>query len=154
MTRRGAPTISKETTRRIGYGVAIGFNIGFLVIVNNVLDWGWFPWLTEDLTDLLPIINVSVIATIVANAVYLVYDPPWFKGIAEVVLLTISLIVTIRLLQVFPFDFSAYDFAWATLTRWALGVAIFGIGIAMLVQLVKLARLASDAVDGADRPTS
>ena len=49
---------------------------------------------------------------------------------------------SIRFWQVFPFDFSAYDFGWGTLVRWLLGLAIFGIGVGMLVQLAQLARLA------------
>lgn len=140
-------TVSKRTTRRIGYGVAIAVNAAMLVIVNNVLDWGWFGWLTEDLNDVLPLINLSLAASIVANVAYFANDSPAFKGVLELVVNTISLIATIRLLQVFPFDFSAYSSTWETMTRWILIVAIVGISVTLLVQLVQLAQLAVKAAE-------
>ncbi len=129
--------------RRFGYGVAIAGNVALLVIVNNILDWGWLPWLTADFRDVLPIMNVSLGASIAVNAVYLLHDGRGFKAFAELGLLIISLIVTIRVWRVFPFDFSAYDFGWGTLARWLLGLALFGIAVAMLVQVIQLGRLAA-----------
>ncbi|MBN2114804.1 MAG: hypothetical protein JW785_11845 [Acidimicrobiia bacterium] len=146
--QKGATTPS-GVARRLGYAVALAINIALLVIVNNVLDWGWFSWLTADLSRVLPFINASLGASIAANAVYLFYDRPGFKSLAELGLLVISLISTIRLWQVFPFDFSAYDFSWGTLVRWLLGVGIFGICAAMAVQLAQLARKATAAAAGA-----
>jgi hypothetical protein len=132
---------SKRVGRKVGYAVAIACNIALLVIANNILDWGWLPWLTDEFSDILPVMNVSLGASIAANAIYLFYDPPGFKAAAELGLLIISLIVTIRFLQVFPFDFTAYEFGWGTLVRWLLVLAIVGISIGMLVQVVQLVRL-------------
>ena len=129
--------------RRFGYAVAIAGNVALLVIVNNILDWGWLPWLTADFREVLPVMNVSLGASIAVNAVYLLYDARGFKAGAELGLLIISLIVTIRIWRVFPFDFSAYDFGWGTLARWLLGLALFGIAVAMLVQVIQLGRLAA-----------
>jgi hypothetical protein len=131
--------------RRIGYVVAIAVNVAGLIVVNNVLDWGWFPWLTEDFGDILPILNVSLAASIAANAAYLAFDPRWFKAIAELALLSISLAVTIRMLQVFPFDFSSYDFSWEVVARSLLGLAIFGIVAGILAQIVQLVGAAGGA---------
>ena len=128
--------------------IAIVFNVAFLVVVNNVVEWGWFSWVTADLNDVLPIINVSLIASIVANAAYLAFDPPWFKSTAEFGLLIISLTVAVRLLQVFPFEFSTDG--WETLTRGLLIGVIAAIGLAMIVQLVRLARMAM-SLDDPDR---
>ena len=136
---------SKRVGRKVGYALAIAGNIALLVIANNILDWGWLPWLTEDFSDVLPVMNSSLIASIVANTVYLAYDAGWFKGLTQLGLLILSLIVTIRFWQVFPFDFSAYDFGWGTLVRWLLGLALFGVCVAILVQVVQLARLAMNA---------
>jgi hypothetical protein len=129
--------------RRFGYAVAIACNVALLVIVNNILDWGWLPWLTADFRDILPVMNVSLGASIAVNAVYLLHDARGFRAGAELGLLIISLIVTIRIWRVFPFDFSAYDFGWGTLARWLLGLALFGIAVAMLVQVIQLGRLAA-----------
>ena len=153
MAHQDEEIISKHTGRRIGYAVAVAVNVASLVIVNNIVDWGWLPWLTEDFSDVLPIMNASLIASIVVNVVYIAYDRPWFKGLTELGLLVIALIVTIRFWQVFPFDFSAYDFDWGTLVRWLLGVALFGICVAMLVQVIQLARLAMNAGREPGRPS-
>jgi hypothetical protein len=154
MTPKTADTPSKRVGRKIGYGIAIACNVALLVILNNVLDWGWFPWLTADLNRALPILNASLIASTVANAVYLFYEPPAFKAMAELCLLAISLAATVRLWRLFPFDFSAYDFAWGTLVRWLLGVALVGTCIGIVVQLVQLTRLARQAAGGSDKPAS
>ena len=153
MAQQGEAIISKRTGRRIGYAIAVALNVAFLLIANNILDWGWLPWLTEDFSDVLPIMNASLIASIVVNTVYLVYDADWFKGLTQLGLLILSLIVTIRFWQVFPFDFSAYDFGWGTLVRWLLGLALFGVCVAILVQVIQLARLAMNAGREPDRPS-
>ena len=131
---------SKHPTsaRRIGYGVAVVVNVIGLVIVNNILDWGWLSWLTEDFETLLPIINLSLAASIVVNLAYITYDSKWFKALCEIGLATISLLVAIRTWRVFPFDFSAYSFNWEGVTRAILGFAIFGLSVALLVNVVKL----------------
>jgi hypothetical protein len=134
-----------RTGRRLGYAVAIAVNAAGLIVVNNVLDWGWFSWLTEDFREVLPILNVSLAASIAANLAYLVFDPRRFKALAELVLLSISLAVTIRMLQVFPFDFSAYGFSWDVVARSLLGLAIFGIVVGMISQVAQLARAAGGA---------
>jgi hypothetical protein len=140
---------SKRVGRKVGYAVAVACNVALLVIANNLLDWGWLPWLTEEFGRVLPVLNVSLAASIAVNTVYLVYDGRVFKALAELGLLVISLIVTIRFWRVFPFDFSAYDFGWGTLVRWLLGLAMFGICVGMLVQLTRLARpAASRAPEG------
>ncbi len=137
----------QHTARRIGYGLTIAINAVMLVIVSNVREWDWFPWLTAELENVVWIISLSLIAAIAVNALYLVYDPPGFKRAAELVLLTISLMVMIRLLQVFPFDFSAYSFGWGTLTRWILWVVVFAIGLSIVVQVVQLLRIGIDPAD-------
>ena len=40
----------------------------------------------------------------------------------------------------FPFDFSAYEFGWETPTKWVLILAMVGVGIGMVAELVKLAK--------------
>jgi hypothetical protein len=130
------------TTRRFGYVIAIIINAAVLVVVNNLLEWGWISWLTDDFEEVLPLLNLSLTATILVNVIYLAYDAEWFKSACELGLLAVSLAVTIRMYQVFPFDFSAYDANWDTLARLVLVFAMVGVAIAMIVQLVKLVRIA------------
>lgn len=58
---------------------------------------------------------------------------------------TVGLAAALRMLQVFPFDYSAYAFNWAAVTRLVLVVAVFGSAVAIVVELVRLASHGSSA---------
>ena len=130
----------RQGSKRLGYLVAIAVNVAMLYVVNNLLAWGWPPFLTEDFDQLLPIVNLSLVVSILVNATYLTFDPDWFKSFSQIGIAVISLAVFIRTLQVFPFDFTAYDFNWETLTRTIVYLGMFGVAIAILVESVKLVR--------------
>ncbi len=129
--------VSPTTGRRIGYGIAIVINLVVLVIVHNVLEWGWFSWLTDDFTEVVPILSLSIVATMIVNVVYLAYDAPWFKALCEAGLLVISIMVAVRMWSVFPFDFSAYSWDWEATTRMIIACAIIGMSIALVVNIVR-----------------
>lgn len=131
-------TTLSPAPRRFGYTVAIGVNLAMLYAVNHFLEWEWPPFLTEDFEKVLPILSFSLVVTIVFNLIWMAYDRLWFKSIGNIVQSVISIFVTIRLLQVFPFDFSAYDFNWQAVTRAVLILALVGVSIAIVVQTVKL----------------
>ncbi|MGZ5385737.1 MAG: hypothetical protein ACXWH0_17385, partial [Acidimicrobiia bacterium] len=97
------------------------------------------PFLTNGFERVTPIINVSLGAGILVNLLYLIFDPVWFKSLTQIGLLGISMAATVRLYQVFPFDFSAYEFNWETTGRMLLILAMVGAGIGMIAELVKLA---------------
>jgi hypothetical protein len=124
--------------RRSGYLVAVVVNAAMIFVVLNLLDWGVLPFLTEDFTLLVPLIVVSLVASIVANAMYLVYDPPWFKTLCQVGISIISLVVAIRTYQVFPFDFAGYGESWTSVTRIIVVVAMVGSALSILAESVKL----------------
>lgn len=126
--------------KRFGYGVAIAVNIALMFVVNNLLEWGWPAFLTDDFEQLLPLINLSLAASIVANVIYLWFDPAWFKSVVQIVLGGISMVVAIRTFQVFPFEFSGYEVNWEAITRVILVLVMIGIGIGMVVELGKLVR--------------
>lgn len=125
-------------TRRLGYGITMLVNAAMIVVVNNILEWGWFSWLTNDFELLLPIINLSLMASILVNLAYMVYDAEWFKSMCEIGLLVISITVAVRTFQVFPFDFSAYSWDWEATTKMIIAFAIIGMSIALIVNAVKL----------------
>lgn len=124
-------------SRRVGYGTAILVNAVMLYLVNNVLDWDVAPFLTDEFTRVLPIVNVSLVASIVVNTVYLGFDPPWFKSLAQVGLLGISVAAMAWIHDVFPFDFSSYGFPWAGTVRVALVIGIVGAAFGIVVEVVK-----------------
>lgn len=124
--------------RQFGYLVGVGVGAAMLYVANHLLEWGWFSWLTEDFERVLPILNVSIWAGIVCNVLYFLYDAEWFKLLTQIPQLVISGLVGFRMLAVFPFDFSAYEFAWDTVARWCIVLPLVGIGIALVVVTIRL----------------
>lgn len=129
---------SKQAARRVGYVIAIVINVAMLVIVQNVLEWGWPAFLTDEFVDVVPWISLSLIASIVVNVIYQFDDSPTVKSIGQIGVNLISVWVTYTVLTVFPFDFSAYAFNWEVVTRVVLVLAIVGAGIGALVEGIKL----------------
>lgn len=129
---------SKQAARRVGYVIAIVINVAMLVIVQNVLEWGWPAFLTDEFVDVVPWISLSLIASIVVNVIYQFDDSPTVKSIGQIGVNLISVWVTYTVLTVFPFDFSAYAFNWEVVTRVVLILAIVGAGIGALVEGIKL----------------
>jgi hypothetical protein len=129
-----------STTRRMGYVAAIAVNLVMLYIVNNLLEWGWVPFLTAEFERLVGFINFSLAATIVTNLAWFGYDAEWFRSLAQICLNLITGVVAVRTYQVFPFDFSNYEFAWGPIARFVIIIGLVGIAIGTVVELVKLVR--------------
>jgi len=136
-------------TRRFGYAIAVGINVLLVVVVNNLLGFGWLPWLTPEFEKLLPVINLALIVNIVLNLLYMAHDEPPFKAATQIIVNLIAIGVLVRTLQVYPFDFSAYDFpidisafdlTWDLVARLVIGLAILGTAIAVVTDTVKLSR--------------
>jgi hypothetical protein len=125
--------------RRTGYLIAGVLNALLAYAINVWPGWRAVPFLTEDTSRVLGLVNLSLVVGLVANLVYLLDDPPRFKAFGDLVTTVIGLAVLVRIWQVFPFDFSGYAFTWALLVRIALVVGIVGAAIGMLVLLVIVA---------------
>ena len=125
-------------TRRIGYAVAIAFQIALLILVNNLVAWDIAPFITDEFNDLVPYINVSLVASILVNAAYFLYDPRWFRSFTTAVLNVVSLVVLFQTYRIFPFDFSGSSFNWTALTRAILVVLMVLITIGTVGEIVKM----------------
>ena len=123
--------------RRAGYCIAIAFSAALLFVLNARPGWQAMPFLTSDTGQVLWLVNLSLAAGIAANAVYLAYDPPWLKSLGDLTTTGIGLAAAIRIWQVFPFALSS---GWSIAVRVLLVVAIAGSCIALVVQIVSLAR--------------
>lgn len=143
--------VVSTTGRKVGYAVTIVLNGVLLFIVNNLLAWGWFPWLTDDFEQVLPILNTSIIVSMIVNTVFLAYDPRWFKTVADILTTSLSIAVGVRMWQVFPFDFSGYEWDWARTARWIIAIGIIGATIGLIVNVVLLVRIAMGLVPADDR---
>ncbi len=126
------------TGRTSGYVVAVLINVIMLILVNLRPGWRELPFLTEDLAGILWLINLSMLTSAVLNLAYLLYDPAWFSSVGQIAVSAIGMAAAIRLWQVFPFDFSAYSFTWAAVTRVLLVLGIFGSAVAIVAELVRL----------------
>lgn len=129
----------KHFGRQVGYAIAVVVNLVMLVIAHNILDWGWLPFLTGDFAQVVPWISFGLIASIVANAIYQFNDTLIVKSTGQIGVNLISVFVTYQIWQVFPFDFSAYEFSWGVLVRVLLVLAMVGAGIGVLTEAIKLA---------------
>ena len=101
----------KRAGRRFGYTVAIAVNVGLIYVVQNLLEWDWIPFLTGDFEQLVGIVTVSLVASAVANLLWIAYDGAWFRSAGQLMLNAIGLAVAIRTYRVFPFDLSS---GWET----------------------------------------
>lgn len=124
--------------RSVGYGIAILINLGFIYIVQHLMDWGIAPFLTEEFTDLVPLITVSLSVAVAVYVIYLFDDRRTVKSVGQIVTNLVSLFVTVQVFIVFPFDFSGYDFDWSTLVRVLLILGMVGTVFGTLAEVRKL----------------
>jgi hypothetical protein len=134
---RPAPAAARSGHRRVGYVVAIVVNVLGLYIAHHLLDWGWPAFLTEQYSQLLPIITLSITATILANVAFLICDAGWLRSFGHAVTAAIGFVVALRTYQIFPFDFSGYTHDWSGLARVLLVLAMLGAAIGCLVETIQ-----------------
>ena len=141
-----APVGRSATTRRVGYIVAAVVNVVLWYAINVRPGWQVVPFLTEDMSNVVGLINLSLVAGIVANLVYVAYDAGWVRPLGELLTTGIGLVALVRIVQVFPFAFDATSFDGSSLVRVVLYVAIFGAAVGVIVQFLALVRrLVDDA---------
>lgn len=132
--------IGRRTTSRIGYAIAVVANLVMLFIVNNLLAWGWVPFLTDDFEQLLPIVSLSLVVGAGANFAFIFYNAEWFRSVGQIVQNVFSLFVIIATLKIFPFDFSPYPVNWTAIARVVLALALVAVSLATIAELVKMVR--------------
>lgn len=133
------PSLS-PAARRFGYVMAIVANAIMLWLAHQLLGWEWPSFLTDDFDQVLGLITASFVASMVVNAGYLVHDRGRFRALGDLVVAAFGFVVSLRMWNVFPFDFSGWETDWSWLVRTALVVGIVGTAIAMIVNLGRLAR--------------
>lgn len=122
-----------------------GGNVGS-VLVNAAMMWGinvwpgWqvVPFLTSDMNRVLGIINASLTAGIVANLVSVVIRNRGVMALGNLVVLGIGLAATLRLWEVFPFDFGDSWSGWPVVVRVLLGLGIVGSIIGAIAEIAAL----------------
>jgi hypothetical protein len=138
----------KRVGRRFGFGIAVVINVALLVVVQNLTSWDVLPFLTTEFDSVVAWISLSLIVGIVANFLYIVNDDQRLRSVGDLVTNLVSLVVTWRVFQVFPFDFSAYEFDWDLVARIILVVAIVGTFAGAIAAVTRLARGRRDEEKG------
>lgn len=133
------PDLEPTTSNRAGHVIEVIVNGGLLYVVHHLLEWGWPNFLTEEFERLLPLLTFAFIVNIVVNAVYLVSTDVITKSIGDLLTASIAFVVSIRTLQIFPFDFSEYATDWSTLVRVILVASLVGIVAAIVATFARLA---------------
>lgn len=126
--------------RRVGYAVSAAVIVATLFAVNVWPGWAVLPFLTDEMNEVLGLVNLSLVASLAVNAVYLVDDAPWLRSLGDLVTTGIGLVVLVRMLQVFPFDVVGSSTDWSVVVRVLLVVAIVGSAIGIVAALVGLLR--------------
>lgn len=124
--------------RRLGYVVAVLVNLALLYTVNVWPGWDALPFLTEDTTQVLPLVNASLAAGAAANGLYVVHDPRRLRAFGEALTTAIGVVAMVALWRVFPFDFGDATFDWSLVVRILLALGIVGGAIGVLTNLVSL----------------
>ncbi len=113
----------------VGYLVAIAVNLALMYVANHLLEWG-VPFLTPKFEAVLWAINLSLGANILGNVIFMLYDARPFKHAMQAVLNVPGFVSAMVLYTIFPWG--------AGLVRIALVVAMIGIGIGTLAELVQV----------------
>jgi hypothetical protein len=128
--------------RRIGYLIAAVLDAVLLYLINGRPGWAALPFLTGDTTEVVTLLNISLVVGVVVNLLQVGYDPRWLVAAGALATTGIGLVVLIRLWQVFPFDFGSSS-VWPTFARVLLVLAIVGSVAGLVVNSVTLAGAAS-----------
>jgi hypothetical protein len=129
-----------RTARRFGFGVAAAINIALLYAVNGWPGWSAVPFLTDATSQVIPLVNLSLIAGLAVNLAYLAYDAVWFRRLGELATSGIGMVSLVVIWRVFPFAFTDAAVDWPLVVRSVLFVAIAGSALAMVVQALSLVR--------------
>ncbi|MCM4084860.1 hypothetical protein [Paractinoplanes hotanensis] len=124
-------------SQRTGYAVAAVINAVLLYLINGRPGWEAVPFLTGETERVLTLMNVSLLAGLVANLIYFVRLESWVVPAGGIVTTGIGLAVLIGFWHVSPFDFGAASL-WTPAVRILLVVGIVGTVIAIPVQIVSL----------------
>ena len=89
--------------RRFGYFISIIIQSGLLYAANNLLSWN-IPYLTDDFSQVLWAVNLSLGVNIFIYFTFLFFDRRWFKNLMNALSNVFSFISLYVIRQVFPLE--------------------------------------------------
>jgi hypothetical protein len=93
------------------------------------------PFLTESYKDCIWAIDISLIAVIIANFVFIFFDRDWFKHLLQVFTSAASLMCLYVINAIFPFEFA--NPAWYLVVKIFLIVAMAVTGAGVLYNIIR-----------------
>jgi hypothetical protein len=127
------PGETSRAARSGGFVGSIVVNAIVLYIAHHVLEWQ-IGWITPAWSDVLWAVDLTLWASIVANALYLAFDAVWFRNLAGAVSCGLAVLATWWVYVVFPFDFGVT--ATNDLVRLALAALLLATAIATVVLFI------------------
>ncbi len=109
-----------------------------------------YPILTGELTNVLPILNITIALTIVGHIIAIAFDYYVLRQILEIVLHVFGIVVAAVFLRVFPFDYSDLPLGNVAEALPTITVAILVAVIILLVLdiVIRIVRLTAHIVTG------
>ena len=147
-----------RTGRITGSAFVIAWSIVLLVFFNffneyvayysadtagNAVVWTKSPFFTNEISLWLPILNTTLVVTILGHIILIIFDRRMLRRIIRFVIDIFGLATVLTLLSVFPFDFSVIPNSEIA-AGVEVGVTVIlvciavGIGISLLVRLIKI----------------
>lgn len=124
--------------RRLGYSFGVAVNLLLLYAVNRI-GWQEVSFLTSDTEQLVGLLNLSLALGVLVNVVLIASDPRWLKAAGDALTTAASIVLLVRVWQVFPFTFD-HGSLWEQVTRIVLGVSLVGCVIALAVSCLAVVR--------------
>lgn len=131
--------------RRAGYVVSVLVNAALLWLLNVRPGWQALPFLTDETAEVVPLVNASLVAAVVANALFVVTDPPWFKALGDLVVAAVGLVAVVALWRTYPFAFGDGGVDWDAVVRVLLVLSVAGSVIGIAVDVVRLVQALGSA---------
>jgi hypothetical protein len=129
----------RTASRRAGYVVAVAVNALLLHLLNRNPGWQAVPFLTDAMSRAIGAVNLSITAGLVANLVYVVWDPTWLKALGDLATTCAGVLAMLRLWQVWPFAFPAGS-PWDVLVHLALALGLVGGALGIVGSTVRYVR--------------
>jgi len=149
---------SKRSTRIASSAGAIAWSVALLVFftffsqylafyqgetVDGGTKWNIYPLLTQDFGLVLPILNATLILSIVGHGIAIAFDKYIIREINQIVLHLLGMATVLTFLRIFPFDFSVIpntDVATVapTIAIVVLTIIAAVLGIEALVRFIRL----------------
>jgi len=122
-------SLERKREEKSEYIIAIIVNLIGLYIVNNLLNWHIY-FVTNAFNEVLWIINFSIVASIIGNALLLLYSPVRFRHLVKIIINVISFIAVYIVWKVFPFNF------YNSFYNWGFNIFLILIMIAIIIATI------------------